>query len=874
MRALAFGLAAALLLPAAAIAQDAPPTGKLPETVKPITYRLDFTIDPDQARFSGHTEIDIQLNKATPSIWMHGRDLHVSKAVVKIGNKETPVTFAQKSPFGLAQLDFGKTVQPGKMTLKFDYDAAFADGPAGLYRINVANTWYSWSQFESIDARAAFPSFDEPGYKTPFHVSITTKPGFVAASNAPEVGKGTPVGALVKHQFAATLPLPTYLVALVTGPFVTAEGFVPPSPQRAKPLPLRVIGTKPNGGQLAYALEHSKKIVTLLEAYFNQAFPYPKLDQIGSPVMPGAMENAGADIYGDGILFLDEAAPLESKQTFGMVVAHELSHQWFGDLVTPAWWDDIWLNESFANWMGYRIGNEWRPDLNIGVSAIDEGFDAMVLDSLLAGRPIHQHIAADAGINDAFDQITYGKGGQVVGMIAAYLGDEKFRDGVRLHMSRHTYGNATTDEFFGALADAAKDPRVLASLRSFVDQQGVPVVTLHRENGVLTGSQQRYAYFGVNAPAEQWIIPFCVRRGATRSCTLIDKPRMAVEAKGDGALVPNAGGWGYYRVDMDAADWDALIAAAPTLTEGETYAVDDSLWASFYAGKAKVPQLVALAKSMANHPSAKAVTDNGTRLRALERRGLISAAAMPAYRKLFRDIYGPILDKLGWDPAKASYEGDTDEKVSLREEVVQLLVGSGRDEAIRGKLATALDAYVGGNRAALAPANVVLAIASTIEMRGVPYAKTLAETALTPGTPPGMRGAVLRGIANSGSADVARWFLNDFKDDRLKPQERLFVTQAMLGAPATMDLASDFVLSHFDELAKAMGGGGIFSARAAQMFNNLCTVAAADAVDAKLRPSMQATGSTLGLDRAVESIRNCARFKDAKAGEVSAAFGG
>jgi aminopeptidase N len=249
--------AVALFVPAIASAQTAPPipAGKLPDVVKPIAYRLDMTVLPDQERFSGHTEIDIQLRTASSAIYMHGRDLHVTRAVVTIGGKETSVTFTQKSPTGLAQVDFGKTVAPGKMTLKFDYDAAFAGGPAGLYRIKVADDWYSWSQFESIDARAAFPSFDEPGYKTPFKVSITTKPGFMAVSNAPEIGKGVPAGALIKHSFVPTLPLPTYLVALVTGPFVSVEGMVAPTPQRKKPLPLRIIGTKPNAGKLQYALD-------------------------------------------------------------------------------------------------------------------------------------------------------------------------------------------------------------------------------------------------------------------------------------------------------------------------------------------------------------------------------------------------------------------------------------------------------------------------------------------------------------------------------------------------------------------------------------------------------------------------------------------
>jgi aminopeptidase N len=864
----------AFLLPASALAQSAPPlpTGKLPDTVRPLAYRLDMTIVPDQERFSGHAEIDVELRQPSQSIFLHGRDLRVSKAVVKIGKRETPVTFTQKTPQGLAQLDFGRTLAAGKLTLKFDYDAAFGDGPSGLYRIKVGDDWYSWSQFQSIDARAAFPSFDEPGYKTPFTVTVTTKPGFLAVSNAP--GRGVPLtaGKLVKHRFAPTEPLPTYLVAFVTGPFVTLDGAVPPTPQRSKPLPLRIVGTKAYAGQMQYALDGSRAIVALLEKYFDQPFPYPKLDQIGSPVMPGAMENAGADIYGDGILFVDEASPTGDKQLFGMVVAHELSHQWFGDVVTPAWWDDIWLNESFANWMGYRIGNEWKPELNIGVSAIDEAFDAMQLDALAAGRPIHEKITSDANIDAAFDQITYGKGGQVVAMIAAYLGEEKFRDGVRLHMRRYHHGNATTDQFFDSLASAADDPRVLASLRSFVDQQGVPVVALRREGGTLTASQSRYAFFGSNLPATQWIIPVCVRRAAVRSCTLLDKPSGAIEAQGDGVVVPNAGGWGYYRFDMEPADWSALIAAAPGLPEGEALAVTDSLWASFYAGKARFPQLVALTRSMAAHPASNAALDNGERMRGLFRRGVISEAALPAYRKLIVDIYAPRLAALGFDPAAGAHAADTPDRRKLRSDMVQLVAGAGGDPVLRGQLTGAADAYLAGNAKALDSQVALLALSLAIEDKGVPLAKTVAEKGLA-GEDPLLRQIAFQAIGGSGNAEVARWFLNDFNDPRLPQIGRLYTTSGFLASPRTRDIASDYMLSNFEMFSKASGGGGIFSARAAQMFNGLCTNAAADTVNAKLRPQL-ANSSTLGLDRAVEAIRNCARFRDAKAGEVSAAVMG
>jgi aminopeptidase N len=452
------------------------PAGKLDGSVVPSTYRLDLTVDPAKERFSGHVEIDATSRKASRFVWLHGKELKVSRVTATAGGKTLTGTFAQVDPTGVALLTFPEALPAGAVTFAFDYDAPFGEGPAGMFRVKVGDDWYSWTQFESIDARAAFPGFDEPGFKTPWTVTLRTPAGLKAVSNAPETATRTENGMAV-HTFAPTLPLPSYLVAMMVGPFATVEGTVPATPQRATPLPIRVVSTKQNADKLAFALEGTKGIVQHLEAYFGQSFPYPKLDQITAPIMPGAMENAGADLYEDSILVMDDKASTSQKRTFGMVVAHELAHQWFGDLVTPAWWDDIWLNESFANWMGFRIGNAWRPDLNIGAGALEEGFGAMNIDALIAGRPIHQPIPKNADIDAAFDTITYGKGGHVVAMIAAFMGDTRFRDGVRGYMAKHRYGNATSADFFGAMADAAGDPRILSAMQSFTDQQGVPLVT-------------------------------------------------------------------------------------------------------------------------------------------------------------------------------------------------------------------------------------------------------------------------------------------------------------------------------------------------------------------------------------------------------------
>jgi len=398
----------------------------------------------------------------------------------------------------------------------------------------------------------------------------------------------------------------------------------------------------------------------------------------------------------------------------------------------------------------------------------------------------------------------------------------------------------------------------------------VPVVTFHRQNGILTASQQRFAYFGTNAPAQQWIVPLCTRQGDTKNCMLLDKPSAPIVSNGTGTLVPNAGGWGYYRFDLDPADWDALIAAAPTLPTGEALAVDDSLWASFYAGKARTQQLVALARSMAQHPKTKMQLDNGERLAGLRQRGLIGEAALPAYRKLFVDIYGPMLDKIGFDPKAGAHEKDNADTAELREQLVGFVADNGHDAALRAKLSAAADAWLAGDTKALDNDFASLALTVTVEDRGVPFAKTLAEAALA-GKTPGLRQAAFRAIAGSGNADVAKWYFTEFNDARYTPRERLFASAIFMNDASTRDSALDYMLAHFDEFSKASGGGGIFSGRSAQMFKSQCSLAAADTVDAKLRAE---GGSTLSLDRAVEGIRNCARFKDAKAGEVTAAFAG
>jgi aminopeptidase N len=794
----------------------------------------------------------------------------MTKAVAIVGGKTIPVKWTQVDQTGTARIDFPQVMPAGKMTLAFDYTALFGDSAAGMFHVKVGDQWYSWTQFESIDARAAFPGFDQPGYKTPFTVSVTTHPGFVVIGNSPEVSVTKAVDGMEKHQLTPTKPLPTYLVAVDTGPFVHKTGLIPADAERSTPMPYGAVATQAQKDKMAFVMAETPKIVMLLEKYFGEPFPFPKLDQIGTPILSGAMENAGADTYGDGIIFLSPGATTGDKQTFGMVVAHELSHQWFGDLVTPAWWDDIWLNESFANWMGYRIGNEWRPDLKIGVGALDEAFSAMDTDALIAGRPIHQPITENSEIDSAFDSITYGKGGQVVAMIAAYLGDEKFKAGVRLHLSRHRYGNATSEQFFEAIADAAHDPKVLAAFKSFVDQQGVPVVDIRRDGSKLVAAQSRYVYLGSTPAPETWTIPLCVRVGSASQCTLMDQKTASLDAPASGAIMPNVGGTGYYRFDLQPADWQSLIASSASLAPGEALASTDSLWASFRAGKAPASWLVQEAKAMAANPDSVASVDPGERLSGLELRGLISPAALPAYRALMDSIYAPRLAAIGFDPAFGVYASDDPDRQKLRQQLVSLVALDAHDPAVRTKLKAAAEKYLAGDEKVLDPAFRGSALTALAEDGGLATAKMLVGKALST-EDPDVRRAELRAAASNGTAEVADYLLK-LDDKRLRSYDRLGLIYGLAETVGTRDYTANWILDNYDELLA--GGNGIFiTGRIPGALNYQCGVEQANRIQSVLGPQIEkAQVGTLTFQRTVEKIRDCGILKQAKGAEIDAAI--
>lgn len=853
-----------------ALAQT-PPVGELSNDARPLGYRIDLVVDPAKERFSGKTVIDVEVTRATDTLFLHGNELKVARVQAARG-RAAPITASYSQPLstGVAQLKFARPLAPGRYTLSFDYDAPFRTGAEGLYHVKVGEHWYAWTQMEPLDARRMFPSFDEPRHKVPFTTSITAPAGQKAFANTPLVRSTPLAGGMVRHDFAASKPLPTYLVAIAVGPFDEAGVTVPANAVRNAPLQLRHIATKGQAARIGYGLQETPKILAMLESCFGIGYPYEKLDQIASPVMGGAMENAGLITYDDTLLLLDADAPIAQQRGFGTVVAHELAHQWFGNLVTPRWWDDIWLNESFAEWMGNKIAVQWRPEIGAGPAQLSGALEAMSADSLAVGRPIRQAITRNEDVNSAFDSITYEKGGQVLEMVEEYLGEEKFRQGVQAHLRRFPYGTATAQDFFQSIGLAAGDPRVVRAFQSFVTQRGVPLIEVRPASGRgYTLRQRHYRPIGVTGGQDSsWIVPVCARSGERRACTLLEGAEGRLDLAGGDWVLPNAGAAGYYRFDLDRQGWQRLIAAAPRLPGEEAMVVADSVWAGFEAGRVPFSTVTAAMRALAPAEERLAATWIPNNLNSL-RETILSPTEREAVGRLFVNLFGARVRQLGLNPARGAYTQEDADRRQLRQTLVYYVAGAGKDVALRRQLVGAAEAALGGDAEALDPAFRATAFEFAVQDRGAPFMDRLLASLIASQDPLYRRQAA-QALGGGNDPALAGHALAMVGNDKLQNFEKIFMLFGMLQRDTTRDLAFAYVMSNFDAMQKLTSG---FGNALLGVGGSYCSEAKARAVDAALRPKLALMGGgELDLERSLAGIRQCAALKAAKGAEIGAAL--
>jgi hypothetical protein len=843
------------------------PVGQLPGDVIPKAYRLALDVDPSRTSFTGSTQIDATLKKATRTIFLHGLGLRVSSVKARTKTAEVTGIYREVDPSGVAQIDLPRELPAGDVTLLLDYAADFRSGAEGLFRAEVGGTWYAWTQMEPIDARRMFPCFDEPGFKTPFSVSVTAPKELKVFANAPETS-AAPAGESVAHHFATTEKLPTYLVAIGVGPFDVVEAVAPANEVRPRPLRMRVIATRGQTPRMQFAAREAPRILALTEKYTRIPFPFAKLDLLATPILGGAMENAGLITFDDTLLLLDATPPFRQLRDFAEVVAHEIAHQWFGDLVTPSWWTDIWLNESFAEWLGKKIGDQWRPDLGIAALGVRDAFSGMAADSLGKGRPIRQTITENRQIASAFDDITYQKGGQVLAMFESYLGEARFAKGVHLHLKRYARGSATADDFFRSLAEAAADSKVVSAMRTFTDQTGVPLVNVNENASGLALTQSRYRPLGVAAAAPQtWIIPLCMSRAATHECRVLESASATLPPyEGGGALMPNASGAGYYRFRLGDAGWDALIAAAPTLPGREALAFADSLWADFAAGTGSFERVIAAARGLSTNPERLAVLELALRLQDLTNT-VLTPEQRPPMRAIISSIYAPRLAALGFDPAAGAHAQDSSGKQALRQSLVPLVALIGRDPQVRMRLYDAAQAYLDGNSKALDPAFRLTALAVGVQLGGTPFMNRLHE-ALLKSTDSQFRADSSVALGAANTPELARQAVDYALSPGLQSMESIRMMFSLAGQPESRGELTSTVEKNFKRVMETFPG--FARSHMIELFDGACAREDAVRLDQLIAPKLaELGGGELELAQMKERIGLCVALKEAKGAEIA-----
>ncbi|AIY43333.1 Membrane alanine aminopeptidase N [Collimonas arenae] len=782
---------------AAATPDDVAPLGKLPRWAQPLAYHLDFRVDPQQSAYTGSAAIDIELKQAADHLWLHGQDLKVSKVTLSDSAKKIHAAqykvAAQKE--GVATVEFGKTLPAGRYRMTLEYSAPFNEQLEGVYKVSNQGVPYVITQMEAISARYAFPGFDEPSFKTPFTLSLTVPENQVAVANTQQISEQKLDNGWHKLSFAATKPLPTYLVAFAVGPWDVVDGpQIPATQWRAQATPLRGIAPHGEGPRIKPALAQTPAIITALEDYFGFGYPFDKVDLLAAPdFAAGAMENPGLVTFRDYLMLLDANSPAHNVRSSFNVAAHELAHQWFGDTVTMPWWDDLWLNEAFATWMQAKITQQLHPEYRADLALIGGANSAMQSDSLVSVRKIRQPITGNGDIETAFDGITYEKGAAVLNMFERYLGADTFRQGVRAYVKQHQFSSATADDLVAALAKASgKDQRFAKAMQSFLDQPGVPLIdtALHWENGkaVLHMKQQRYLPLGSAGNANTlWGIPVCVRysiaNGAPKTqCDLLDQAQGTMvlpDATASSWYMPNADAAGYYRFDMAHDDLARLTGNLAQLPDTEQLAYADAINAGFGHGDLDAAAVLAAAPVLAQSSTREVATALLPTLKWLSKYEVRNEAQHNRLTELARKMYLPRLQQLGYQRRVNESQDDALLRATLAQflaldvklpEVRQALLLQG-DKALEKNANGQLD-LVAANPDLL---RAVLSV--TAQEQGTPAIDVLIK-ALGNTNEPAQRMAILSGLGAVTASAGAERARNLALDPRVKVGEMSTVLRA------------------------------------------------------------------------------------------------
>ncbi len=853
------------------------PKNRLPETVRPTSYDAALTLVPTEERFEGHLTIPIEISASTPAVWLNAAGIDVRSAT--IDGAPAKVVPGGDQMIGLQP---AQPLPAGHATVVIDYSGEISSkSEGGVFRQKSGADWYAFTQFEATDARRGFPCFDEPSFKAPWKVRLKVKKGDTALSNTPPISEKVE-GDYKIVQFAETKPLPSYLVAFAVGPFDIVDA----GTAGKKHTPVRIITPRGRGAEARYAKEVTGPILEQLENYFGIPYAYEKLDVLDVPVFSGAMENPGLVTYTESVLLEPPGKEtVRNHHAYTDITMHEFAHQWFGDLVTTAWWDDLWLNEAFASWMTNRIIENWQPDRHKDTERASDTARAMKTDSLAHARSIRHPVASREEISDGSDSsILYEKGAAVIDMFENLVGRETFRAGVNRYLTRYAHGNATSAQFLSTVFDG-ENAKIIPAFESFLNQPGVPLVSagLKCEAGQppkLALSQEKYVPAGSEVKREDaWQIPVCARypvqgkNGTAISCTVLTSAQGELalsEAKACPAWVDaNADDHGYYRVLYQGDLLTQLLARTKELTPAEKVALLADVGALVHTSKLSYADALGVAAKLAGDSNRDVVVRSMVLVSELRSADMVPESLRPAYARFVRDTYGARARQLGFK----SRPGESDDVRLLRPELLMLVADEGEDPALAAEAKTLALGWL-ANKKGIEPdvLSPTLAIAARTGGDRALLDRMLA--AARASTNNNERRYIVSAMGFFRDPALLRAALGVILDEGFDVRDTLWTVRHSQSMPATREIGYDFVKQNFDAIAARFPKdssvfGGVSTIP--HLFHQFCDDAHAADLESFFHDRVSRyTGGARALEQSVEDTKLCSAYRAIQAPSVSA----
>ena len=780
--------------------------GRLPGRVRPERYLLQLKVVPEERRFEGEVTIEVQVAESTDTVTLHALELEISEAAG--GSDSLPARLSADPTSETTTLTFPQPLPAGPARLHLRFSGKLNRQLRGLYEAHAGGETYAFTQFEATDARRMFPCFDEPGMKARFRLTATIPSHLTALSNMP-IASEKSEGEMKTVTFDETPIMSTYLLALAVARLESKE--------------IEVAGTRVAlwtvPGQLHlgdFALKVTAAVLPLLNAYFDLPYPYPKLDLVSVPDFAmGAMENWGAIFFRDSRLLLDETlASTGTQRGVANVITHEIVHQWFGNLVTMDWWDDLWLNEAFATWLAVKIVDQWRPEWNSWVEFQQEKQVPLGVDALQSTRPIQAKVTSAAQIEEMFDALTYEKGAACLRMIEQFLGEEAFREGIRKYMKANQFKNATAEALWSQLSAASGQP-VSAIAKDWFTQPGFPLVTVEApENQFrsLTVEQRRFFAAGRlvgEASPLLWAVPFTLKyendAGLQTHRVLLKSRVTSVALPGNGAVhwvYGNAEERGFLRVEYNRPLRDALQPIAATaLSAPERIGLLNHLWALSVSGDLSIVTFTEMLSRFKGDPTRVVVEAAAGYFEALSNQ-MVLPKDRPKFQAWVKEFFEPVWKEVGWEAAS----GEGDERKLARAAALWAMGALAQDEEILSELPRRWTRYQ-AKPASLDPTLATPLVRLTARTDGGSAFDRFVQKFKTAATPED-RDRYLLALADFTKPDLARKLLDLALSEEVRSQDVWKPVRYLLASPPAQEESWNFIKTHWQPLREKGGSVG------------------------------------------------------------------